>query len=319
MIYKPSESLCKMLNISYPIIQAGMVWVSGAKLAAACANEGLLGVIGAGSMSPELLKEQIQKAKKLTPKPFAVNFPLLYNKVEEQIEIALAEGVSIFITSAGSPKKFTPYLKQKGCIVLHVVSNPYFAAKSEQAGVDAVIAEGFEAGGHNGVDEITTFCLIPQVKQAVKVPVLAAGGIATGAQMAAAFCLGASGVQIGTRFVATFESSAHNSFKNSVVTSCYNSTKLCLKKITPVRLLKNNFYAKIASLEEKGADRASLTETLGKGRAKRGMLEGDLDEGELEIGQTCALITDIPKVSSCIKNLIKEYHGSIEPFINQEV
>ena len=304
--------LCSLLGVQYPILQAGMVWVSGAKLAAASANAGILGVVGAGSMKPDLLKEHLVKAKSLTKKPFAVNVPLLYKKSEEQIETALAEGVSIFITSAGSPKVYTSYLKQKGCFVIHVVSNPKFAIKCEEAGVDAIVAEGFEAGGHNGLDEITTFCLLPEVRAAVKIPVIAAGGIATGEQMLAARCLGADAFQIGTRFVATKESSAHENFKKVILSSSYGSTQLCMKKLTPVRLLKNNFYDKVSALEESGAGKSELMNCLGKGRAKLGILEGDLEEGELEIGQVCSMIKDIPSVADCVKELIQSYEASLK-------
>lgn len=317
MDHKQSQELCQMLGTTLPIIQAGMVWVSGAKLAAASANRGILGVIGAGSMAPELLKEHIQKAKKLTDKPFAINVPLLYRKAPEQIETALAEGIKIFITSAGSPKKFTTDLKSEGAKVIHVVSNPFFALKSEEAGVDAIIAEGFEAGGHNGVDEITTMCLIPQVKKVVKTPVIAAGGICTGEQMAAAFCLGASGVQIGTRFVATEESSAHLNFKEAILKSQYNSTELRMKTVVPVRLLKNKFYNEIRALEDTCAGKDALIQHLGKGRARNGMHLGDIDEGELEIGQACALIDNIPKLCECVDNLLHEYNtclNNLQPF-----
>ncbi len=316
MNHKQSQQLCQMLGVSFPIIQAGMVWVSGAKLAAASSNAGILGVIGAGSMTLDLLRDQIKKAHTLTDKPFAVNIPLLYSKVEQQVEVALSEGVKIFITSAGSPKKLTGELKKAGAKVLHVVSNPLFALKSEEAGVDAVVAEGFEAGGHNGLDEITTFCLIPQVKKVVKVPVIAAGGVCTGEQMAAAFCLGAAGVQIGTRFVTTEESSAHPKFKQAILESQYNSTELSLKGVMPVRLLKNKFYQEIKSLEESCATKEVLLACLGKGRARKGMLLGDLDEGELEIGQGCALIDNLPKVCECVDRLLSEYNSCIRKIHN---
>lgn len=306
MDFKGNE-VCELLGIRYPIIQAGMVWVSGAKLAAASANAGVLGVIGAGSMKPHLLAEHLKKTAKLTTKPIAVNIPLLYEGAEEQIQVALEHGVRCFITSAGNPKKHTSFLKSKGCRVLHVVASPKFALKAEEAGVDAVIAEGFEAGGHNGHDELTTFCLIPLVKKAIKIPVIAAGGIATGEQMAAAFCLGASGVQMGTRFVATRESSAHDHFKQAVVTSPADATRLCLKKLTPVRLLKNKFYEDVASFEKRCASDEELRTLLGKGRAKKGMLEGNLEEGELEIGQVCSLIRDLPSVEECVKETLAAY------------
>lgn len=303
-----SNHLLKLLGIKYPIIQAGMVWVSGAKLAAAASNAGCLGVIGAGSMKPELLKEHLKKAKTLTDKPLAINIPLLYSKVEEQIEIALKEGIKIFITSAGSPKKYTPYLKEKGCVVIHVTSTPELAKKCEEAGVDAVIAEGFEAGGHNGRDEITTLALIPQVVKAVKIPVIAAGGIGNGAGIVSVMALGASGAQLGTRFLMTKESSAHDNYKNLLLESNSGSTKLMMKNLVPVRLLKNHFYEEVAKLENNCASSEELTELLGKGRAKKGMLDGDMDEGELEVGQICSLIKDIPTTEDLVKNLIREYN-----------
>ena len=308
--------VCELLGIRYPIIQAGMVWVSGAKLAAASAEAGILGVVGAGSMKQDLLAHHLQKAKTLTSKQVAVNIPLFYKDASQQIEVALRHGIRIFITSAGNPNTFTSFLKSKGCTVLHVVSNPKFALKAEEAGVDMVIAEGFEAGGHNGVDELTSFCLIPEVKQAIKIPVIAAGGVARGSQIAAAFCLGASGVQIGTRFVATVESSAHENFKQAILESSYNSTELCLKKLTPVRLLKNKFYERVVSLEKEGGTAEELKALLGKGRAKLGMLEGDLEEGELEIGQACSLIRNIPTVSDCIKELLEDYKQCLEALRN---
>lgn len=303
-----SNHLLKLLGIKYPIIQAGMVWVSGAKLAAAASNTGCLGVIGAGSMKPELLKEHLKKAKTLTNKPLAINIPLLYSKVEEQIEIALEEGIKIFITSAGSPKKYTPYLKEKGCVVIHVTSTPELAKKCEEAGVDAVIAEGFEAGGHNGRDEITTLALIPQVVKAVKIPVIAAGGIGNGAGIVSVLALGASGAQLGTRFLMTKESSAHENYKNLLLESNSGSTKLMMKNLVPVRLLKNHFYEEVAKLENNCASSEELTELLGKGRAKKGMLDGDMDEGELEVGQICSLIKDIPTTEDLVKSLINEYN-----------
>ena len=310
------NKVCELLGIRYPIIQAGMVWVSGAKLAAASAEAGILGVVGAGSMKPDLLAQHLQKAKTLTSKQVGVNVPLFYKEASQQIEVALRHGIRIFITSAGNPKIFTSFLKSKGCVVLHVVSNPKFALKAEEAGVDIVIAEGFEAGGHNGVDELTSFCLIPHVKQAIKIPVIAAGGVARGSQIAAAFCLGASGVKIGTRFVATVESSAHENFKQAILASSYNATDLCLKKLTPVRLLKNKFYERVISLEKAGASAEELKSLLGKGRAKLGMLEGDLEEGELEIGQACSLIRNIPTVSDCVEELLEDYKRCLEALRN---
>ncbi|MBP9674111.1 MAG: nitronate monooxygenase [Bacteriovoracaceae bacterium] len=298
--------VCKLLDIKLPLIQAGMVWVSGARLAAASAQAGILGVVGAGSMQPELLREQLMKAKTLTGNSLAVNIPLFYSKAKEQIDVALQAGIKIFITSAGSPKLYTSYLKDHGCKVLHVISTPDFAVKSEQAGVDAVIAEGFEAGGHNGRDELTTMVLIPQVLTSISIPVIAAGGIATGAGVVAALSLGAHGVQMGTRFVCTEESSAHPKFKQLLIESAFNSTMLSMKKEIPVRLYKNKFYQQIQKLEDAGASSEKINELLGKGRAKKGIFEGDLEEGELEIGQICSLIKDIPTVSQLVQNLKEE-------------
>ncbi len=306
------KSLCKLLNIELPIIQAGMVWTSGAKLAAASANAGVLGVIGAASMSPELLRQHLHKAKALTNKSFAVNIPLLYKYTQQQLDIALEEGIKTFIISAGSPKTHTRYLKDAECTVIHVVSSPLLAKKCEDAGVDMVVAEGFEAGGHNGRDEITTMVLIPEVVKAVKIPVIAAGGIATGAGILAAFALGAHGVQIGSRFAITQESSLHTAFKEAVVQSSPEATMLCMKKLIPVRLLKNMFYNKIKELEDKGASPEELQNILGKGRAKKGMFEGDLTEGELEIGQVNGLIDDIPTVAELVERLKQEYAESFK-------
>jgi enoyl-[acyl-carrier protein] reductase II len=303
------KNITTLLPIKYPIIQAGMVWVSGGKLAAASANAGILGVIGAGSMKPELLKEHILKAQSLTqyPERLAVNVPLLYEKSREQLQVALDLGIKIFITSAGSPKAYTSWLKSFGAIVMHVTSSPELAKKCEAAGCDAVIAEGFEAGGHNGRDELTTMVLIPQVTDAIKIPVIAAGGIIDGRGMAAAFCLGAQGVQMGTRFVASLESSAHENFRNAVINSTPASTMLVMKKHVPVRLLKNKFYEGIKKLEDEGAGAEKLVELLGKGRARLGMLEGNLEEGELEIGQGCSMIRKIQSVEEIVKEVMEEY------------
>lgn len=303
------KDLCRLLSIKYPIVQAGMVWVSGAKLAAASANAGILGVIGAGSMNPELLDQHLKKAKELTQnkKNLAVNVPLLYSKTKEQLEVSLQNGIKIFITSAGSPKTYTSWLKDQGAVVIHVTSNPELAMKCEAAGVDAVIAEGFEAGGHNGRDELTTFSLIPQVIQAVKIPVIAAGGIADAQGIAAAMLLGADAVQMGTRFVATKESSAHDNFKQAIVAASATSTMLMMKKHVPVRLMKNAFYDEIKKLEETCASEEELVQHLGYGRAKKGMLEGDLLNGELEIGQIAGLVHDIPTVDELVKKLIADY------------
>lgn len=305
--------ITKLLPINHPIIQAGMVYVSGGKLAAASAEAGILGVIGAGSMNPEVLDQQIKKAKSLTshPERLAVNVPLLYEKIAEQIEVALKNGIKIFITSAGSPKTWTKILKDKGCTVLHVTSSPELAKKCEDAGVDAVIAEGFEAGGHNGRDEITTLVLIPQVVRAVKIPVIAAGGIGDGKGIAAAFSLGAHGVQLGTRYLATKESSAHPDYKNLILNSKSDSTMLMMKKIVPVRLVKNPFYEGIKKLEEQNASKEELEKFLGHGRARAGMLEGDLINGELEAGQIAALIEDLPTVKELTERLLREYEETI--------
>ena len=294
-----------------PIVQAGMVWVSGGKLAAAASNAGALGLIGAGSMKPDLLKLHIEKCKLLTSKPFGINLPLLYSGVEEQVKIALDAGVRIFFTSAGSPKKLTPFLKSHGCTVVHVTSTPDLAKKCEDAGCDAVVAEGFEAGGHNGRDELTTLVLIPQVVDAVKIPVIAAGGIADGRGIAAAMALGARGVQIGTRFAATVESSAHANFKQAIVASRPDSTSLMMKQLVPVRLLKNKFYEEVKALESRCASAEELSAHLGKGRAKAGMLDGDMDSGELEIGQVCAMVRDIPTCAELVERLEKEYAAAV--------
>jgi enoyl-[acyl-carrier protein] reductase II len=306
------NSITKLFGIRTPIIQAGMVWVSGGKLAAAAANAGALGLIGAGSMKPDLLKQHILKAKSLTNNPIGVNLPLLYHGIEDQIGVCLELGIKIFFTSAGSPKKYTPMLKSNGCTVVHVTSTPDLAKKCEDAGVDAVVAEGFEAGGHNGRDEITTLVLIPQVVDAVKIPVIAAGGIADGRQMAAAMMLGASGVQIGSRFAATIESSAHQNFKQAIISASPTATMLSMKKTVPVRLLKNKFYDEINKLEERCATAEDLQAHLGKGRAKAGMLDGDLDNGELEIGQVAGMIKDIPSCETLVKRLVEEYSKALQ-------
>ena len=284
-----------------------MVWVSGAKLAASVSNNGCLGLIGAGSMKPELLKEHLKKAKSLTDKPYGVNIPLLYSKVSEQIEVSLRAGVKIFFTSAGSPKKFTSELKKENCTVVHVASSPVLALKCQDAGVDAVVVEGFEAGGHNGRDELTTMALVPAVANLINIPLIAAGGIFDGRGMAAAFCLGADGVQLGTRFAATVESSAHSNFKDAIMNSKHGDTSLCMKKLVPVRLLKNKFYDQVRDLESRCAPESELIELLGRGRAKKGMLEGDLIEGELEIGQVSSEVNSIQTVSECVEDLLSSY------------
>jgi enoyl-[acyl-carrier protein] reductase II len=301
------EDIRQLLEIQYPIIQAGMVWVSGANLAAASANAGCLGTIGAGSMDINLLDSQIKKAQAQTNKSLAVNLPLLYHGIEAQIETCLRNKIKIFITSAGSPKKYTQELKKHGAKVLHVISTPEFALKAQDAGVDAVIAEGFEAGGHNGRDEITTLTLIPQVSDVVKIPVIAAGGIVDHRGILAAFNLGAQGVQMGTRFLMTQESSAHLNYKNLLLAAQFNSTDLVMKALTPVRLLKNQFYEEIKKIElSQNPD--AVKKHLGTGRAKQGMLMGDLEQGELEIGQGISLIKDLPTVQKMVEKLIADFY-----------
>ena len=301
--------MTKLFNIKYPIIQAGMVWNSGWKLASAASNSGILGLIGAGSMYPEVLRKHIQKCTAATSKPFGVNVPLLYPNIKEIMQIIVDEGVKIVFTSAGNPSDWTSWLKKHDITVVHVVSSVKFAQKAETAGVDAVVAEGFEAGGHNGREETTTFALIPMVCKSVSIPVIAAGGIATGRAMLAAMTLGAHGVQIGSRFVASTESSAHEAFKNLVVSAQEGSTKLTLKELTPVRLLKNKFFNVLMELYKNNPTSDELKAHLGRGRAKKGMFEGDLDEGELEIGQIAAVIDDILPVSEIVKNLVKEFNS----------
>ena len=319
-LFEPNENpfehnrLCNLLGVRYPIIQAGMVWVSGGKLAAAAANAGCLGVIGAGSMSLDLLRHHIRKARLLTNKPIAINTPLLYHGIQEQLELALEEGVRIFITSAGSPKVWTPFLHSHGATVLHVASTPLLAHKCQDAGVDAVVVEGFEAGGHNGRDELTTLVLLQQLRNKLTVPVVAAGGIGSGAALAAALLLGADGAQIGTLFAATQESSAHPNFKAALVDCGSTDTMLLLKKHVPVRLLKNAFSESIVNLEAQGASREQLTEMLGKGRAKKGMLEGDLAEGELEIGQIASEIKNIETCEALVASLLNDFAQSKKTF-----
>lgn len=300
--------ITELFQIRYPIIQAGMVWVSGYKLAAAVSNAGGLGLIGSGSMKPDLLKEHIQKAKKSTDKPFGVNIPLLRGDAEDLINTVIREQIKIVFTSAGHPGKFIELLKKAGCIVVHVVPSVKYALKAESVGCDAIVAEGFEAGGHNGIDEITTFCLIPQVVDAVNIPVIAAGGIADGRGMAAAFALGAEGVQIGTRFAASIESSAHDNYKNAIINASDNSTVLILKKITPVRLIKNEFALKVLEAENRGATKEELLDLLGKGREKAAIFEGDLENGEIEAGQCAGLIKKILPAAEILKNIVDEYH-----------
>ncbi len=299
--------ITELFNIDYPIIQGGMIWCSGWELAAAVSNGGGLGLIGAGSMYPEVLQEHIRKCKQATNKPFGVNLPLIYPQIDEHINIIINEGVKIVFTSAGNPKKYTQYFKDNGVKVVHVVANVKFAVKSAEAGVDAIVAEGFEAGGHNGFDEITTMTLIPQVAKAVDIPVIAAGGIATGRGLLAALSLGAEGVQIGTRFVASTEASAHTNFKEKVVTAKDTDTMLALRKLIPVRLLKNKFFEQVKELEDKGASKEQLAELLGRARAKKGMFEGDTENGELEIGQIAGIIDEIKPAAQIIENIMNEF------------
>jgi enoyl-[acyl-carrier protein] reductase II len=298
----------ELFNIRVPIIQAGMVWCSGWRLAAAVSNAGGLGLIGAGSMHPETLREHIRKCKSATVKPFGVNVPLLYPEMETLIHLIVEEGVRIVFTSAGNPALWTGYLKEKGITVVHVVSSTKFARKSEQAGVDAVVAEGFEAGGHNGREETTTLCLVPMVCEAVSIPVIAAGGIASGKAMLAMEALGAEGVQIGTRFAASEESSAHENFKMKITSLNEGDTALTMKKLTPVRLIKNEFYQQVEKSEQAGASAEELKQLLGKGRAKKGIFEGDLVEGELEIGQVATAIHEIKPAAAILNEIITEYH-----------
>ena len=305
------NKISKLFQIKYPIIQAGMVWASGWRLASAVSNSGGLGLIGAGSMHPAVLRNHIKKFKKASNKPFGVNIPLFYPQLDEIISIIIEEKVPIVFTSAGSPRLWTSILKENDIKVVQVVSSVNFALKSQDAGVDAIVAEGFEAGGHNGREETTTMTLIPMVKAEIYLPLIAAGGIATGSAMLAAIALGADGVQVGSRFVASNEASSHPSFKQEVVRAAEGSTVLTLKEITPVRMLKNSFFQKINSLYQKGTDVEELKLVLGKGRAKRGMFEGDLEEGELEIGQISGLINDILPAAQIVKNLIDEYNQAL--------
>jgi enoyl-[acyl-carrier protein] reductase II len=302
-----SNRITALFNIQYPIVQAGMIWASGWKLASAVSNAGGLGIIGAGSMYPHTLREHIQKCKRATRKPFGVNIPLLYPDLDQHIAIIIEEGVKIVFTSAGNPKTWTEHFKKHGITVVHVVSSSKFALKAQEAGCDAVVAEGFEAGGHNGREETTTMVLIPAVCDAVHIPVIAAGGIATGCQMFACMALGAEGVQVGSRFVASEEASSHINFKNAVVTAGEGDTLLSMKSLVPVRLLKNEFFKQVQEAEQRGATVEELKKLLGRARAKRGMWEGDLQEGELEIGQVSALVKDILPAGEIVKNIWKDF------------
>jgi enoyl-[acyl-carrier protein] reductase II len=306
-----NNRITTLFNIKYPIIQAGMIWASGWKLASAVSNAGGLGLIGAGSMYPEVLREHIQQCKAATKNPFGVNIPLLYPDIEKLMQIIVEEKVSIVFTSAGNPSKWTPLLKEKGITVVHVVSSSKFGKKAQDAGCDAVVAEGFEAGGHNGKEETTTMVLIPAVKSAITIPLIAAGGIATGKQMLAAMILGADAVQIGSRFVCTHEASSHENFKQAVVDSNEGDTQLSMKKLVPVRLLKNNFFQQINEAEKRGAEETELQKILGRARAKKGMFEGDIHEGELEIGQVASLIHDIKPAADVVAEIWNEYEGTL--------
>lgn len=306
-----NNRICSLFNIEKPIIQAGMIWCSGWELASAVSNAGGLGLIGSGSMYPDVLREHIRKCKNATTKPFGVNVPLLYPDIDKHIAVIIEEGVKIVFTSAGNPKTWTAHLKQQGITVVHVVSAVKFAVKCEEAGVDAIVAEGFEAGGHNGREETTTMVLIPQIRAAVKTPVIAAGGIAGGKQMAAAFALGAEAVQVGSRFVASHESSAHVNFKTAVVDAKEGDTQLTLKQLTPVRLLKNDFFKRVDAAEKEGAGVDELKELLGRARAKKGMFEGDLAEGELEIGQVSAMIPTIKPAAEILNDIYSEFRNTL--------
>lgn len=299
--------ITKLFGIQYPIIQAGMIWASGWKLASAVSNAGGLGLIGAGSMYPEVLREHIQQCKAATSKPFGVNLPLLYPDIDKHIDIIIEEKVPIVFTSAGNPKTWTAKLKENGITVVHVVSSAKFAKKCEEAGVDAVVAEGFEAGGHNGREETTTLCLIPNVRQSINIPLIAAGGIATGRAMYAMMAMGAEGVQIGSRFVCTPEASSHQAFKDAVVSANEGDTVLTLKDLTPVRLIKNDFYRRVAAAEENCASKEQMEELLGRARAKKGMFEGDMTEGELEIGQISSIIKDIKPAANIVAEIWSEF------------
>ncbi len=306
-----TNRVCKLFNIRYPIVSGGMVWCSGWRLASAVSNAGGLGLIGAGSMHPEVLAEHIQKCQKATDKPFGVNVPLLYPEIEKIMDVMVQSGVKIVFTSAGNPALWTPFLKQHGITVVHVVSNTKFARKAVDAGVDAIVAEGFEAGGHNGREETTTMVLIPHVRQIVDVPLIAAGGIGSGQAMLAAMALGAEGVQVGSLFAATEESSAHPSFKERIIQAGEGDTMLMMKKTVAVRLLKNSFFDEIKEAEARGADAVELKSILGKGRAKAGMFEGDMERGELEIGQVSATIHTIRPVADAITGMLDEFEAAM--------
>ena len=310
-----NNRITHLFGINYPIIQAGMVWCSGWRLASAVSNAGGLGLIGAGSMYPETLREHIQKCKATTDKPFGVNVPLMYPQIEEIMQIIIDERAPIVFTSAGNPKTWTSKLQAEGIIVAHVVSSSKFAVKCAEAGVNAVVAEGFEAGGHNGREETTTFTLIPQVRKAIDLPLIAAGGIASGEGMAAAFALGAEGVQVGTRFALTLESSASDAFKQKCISLAEGDTILSLKKVSPTRMIKNDFYRQVQELEDQGASADDLRLLLGRGRSKRGIFEGDLSEGELEIGQIASMIREIIPAETVVKEMVEEFNETVKRLI----
>ncbi|HRL72062.1 MAG TPA: nitronate monooxygenase [Flavobacterium sp.] len=310
------NKITALFKIKYPIIQGGMIWNSGYKLASAVSNAGGLGLIGAGSMYPEVLREHIKKCKKATSKPFGVNVPMLYPNIEEIMKIIVDEGVQIVFTSAGNPKTWTPFLKENGITVVHVVSSSVFALKAQDAGVDAVVAEGFEAGGHNGREETTTLTLIPIVKEKIKIPLIAAGGIATGCGMLAVMVLGADGVQVGSRFAASVESSAHDNFKETIINVKEGDTQLTLKELAPVRLIKNKFYHDVQDLYKKCPSKEDLVVLLGRARAKRGMFEGDLIEGELEIGQIAGIIHEIKPAKEIIEEMITDFQTAKKEVLN---
>lgn len=314
-----NNRITSLFGIKYPIISGGMVWCSGWRLASAVSNAGGLGLIGAGSMHPETLREHIQKCKAATDKPFGVNVPLMYPEIEAIMDIIISEGVKIVFTSAGNPKLWTKKLQDNGIKVAHVISSSKFALKCEEAGVDVIVAEGFEAGGHNGREETTTMVLIPQVRKSISIPLIAAGGIGTGSAMLAAFALGAEGIQMGTRFALTQESSASNEFKELCINLKEGDTILSLKKLSPTRLIKNDFYNTVQEAEDRGATAEEMRGILGRGRAKKGIFEGDLSEGELEIGQVSSLIEDLPTAADVVNSVIEEYNAKVESMISQDM
>lgn len=310
-----NNKITQLFAIKYPIIQAGMIWCSGWQLASAVSNAGGLGIIGSGSMYPDVLREHIEKCKEATDKPFAVNLPLLYAQIDDHVNVIIEQGVKIVFTSAGNPKKWTSHFKKHGITVVHVVSNLKFALKSVDAGVDAIVAEGFEAGGHNGREETTTICLIPHIKKNISIPIIAAGGISCGNSMLAAMSLGADAVQIGSKFIATPESSAHQNFKDYILNSKEGDTQLTLKEVTPVRLLKNEFFDKLMQAYDKGSSTEELKELLGRGRAKKGMFMGDLVDGELEVGQVSAAMDEIKPAAQIVNDLVEEFNHAKDQLV----